>query len=114
MATSSKKKRFYSIEWFVMTLIRMMVTVGCDQLPGQSLIPKSLKKDFYSKMRLKASDFFADSNVLNLCKAIEVSDLEKIESLVKGGVDVNTHGKENVTPLFWAFPDNKLDRFNER
>ena len=59
----------------------------------------------------KAEDYFKDSKVIKLCKAIEANDLDEMERLIKAGADVNAQGKGNMTPLLWAFPDNKLDRF---
>ena len=73
--------------------------------PWSIVDSKVAQERFYAKMGLKASDFFTDPKVLELCNALEVSDLEKIESLFKGGVDVNTRGKDNVAPLFWASPE---------
>ncbi len=36
-----------------------------------------------------------------------------MDQLIADGVDVNAKGKDNVTPLFWAFFDNKLPRFKK-
>ena len=59
----------------------------------------------------KAEDYFNDPKVVALCHAIEVSDLHEMDRLVKAGADVNAQGKGKMTPLLWAFPDNKLPRF---
>jgi hypothetical protein len=58
-----------------------------------------------------AEDYFADPQVIALCRAIEASDLDEMERLVKAGADVNAQGKGKMTPLLWAFPDNRLPRF---
>jgi ankyrin repeat protein len=34
-----------------------------------------------------------------------------MERLVKAGADINAQGKDKMTPLLWAFPDNHLPRF---
>lgn len=34
-----------------------------------------------------------------------------MERLINDGADVNAKGKDNMTPLLWAFPDNKPERF---
>jgi hypothetical protein len=59
----------------------------------------------------KAEDYFTDPQVIALCQAIEASDLVEMERLVKAGADVNTQGKDKMTPLLWAFPDNQIHRF---
>lgn len=59
----------------------------------------------------KAEDYFTDPQVISLCHAIEEADLDEMERLVKAGADVNAQGKDKMTPLLWAFPDNQLPRF---
>jgi len=59
----------------------------------------------------KAEDYFTDPQVIALCRAIEANDLAEMERLVKAGADVNAEGKDKMTPLLWAFPDNHLPRF---
>lgn len=48
------------------------------------------------------SQYFKDKNVQALIYAIEESDQNKIKQLLVNGVDINSIGKEGVTPLFWA------------
>jgi len=59
----------------------------------------------------KAEDYFTDPQVIALCRAIEANDLAEMQRLVKAGADVNAQGKDKMTPLLWAFPDNDLPRF---
>ena len=78
---------------------------GCgylDLLPGRTI---------HQKCGWKAEDYFADPKVIALCRAIEANDLAEMERLVKAGADVNSQGKDKMTPLLWAFPDNHLPRF---
>lgn len=49
--------------------------------------------------------------MIALCHAIEANDLAEVDRLIAAGADVNAKGKDNMTPLLWAFPDNKLERF---
>jgi ankyrin repeat protein len=42
--------------------------------------------------------------VISLCRAIEKRDVAEIERVVKSGVNINTKGRGNMTPLLWAFP----------
>lgn len=69
------------------------------------------KKSFHQKFSWKAEDFFDDTQVVSLCKAIEADDLAEMKRLIEAGADVNAKGKGSMTPLMWAFPDNKFDRF---
>ena len=65
------------------------------------------------KHQWKAEEFFDDSKVVALCKAIEAKDLKEIDRLVAAGADVNAKGKGNMTPLLWAFPENKPEVFKK-
>ena len=78
---------------------------GCglvNELPGRSL---------HQRCGWKAEVYFTDPQVIALCRAIEANDLGEMERLVKAGADVNAQGKDKMTPLLWAFPDNHLPRF---
>lgn len=59
----------------------------------------------------KADEYFQDEQVIALCEAIESKDLEAMRRLIKAGANVNAKGKDNMTPLMWAFPNNELPRF---
>ena len=78
---------------------------GCDAL---SVLPS---RTFHQRYGWKAEDYFSDPKVIALCKAIEANDLAEMDRLVKAGADVNAQGKDKMTPLLWAFPDNRLPRF---
>lgn len=58
----------------------------------------------HERLKWKAEDFFTDPGVISLCRAIEKRDVAEIERVVKSGVNINTKGRGNMTPLFWAFP----------
>lgn len=68
-------------------------------------------KSFHVENGWKAEVYFDDVKVISLCRAIEANDLAEMERLIKNGVDVNAKGRANVTPLLWAFPDEKMERF---
>ena len=79
--------------------------VGCGvtaMLPGATV---------HQRCGWTAEDYFTDPQVIALCHAIEANDLVEMERLVKAGADVNAQGKDKMTPLLWAFPDNHLPRF---
>ncbi len=46
--------------------------------------------------------FFTDPDVVALVLAVERGKLEEIDQIVSRGIDVNTRGKEDLTPLVWA------------
>ena len=83
----------------------MSSQVGCAE------VRKVVKKSWHAKFDWRADLYFEDSQVIALCNAIEAEDLQEIDRLVAAGVNVNARGKGNMTPLLWAFPDNKPERF---
>ncbi|WP_345319302.1 ankyrin [Novipirellula rosea] len=69
------------------------------------------KRTFHEAVGWKAEDFFTDPQVVELCRAIEANDLERMKQLLDGGVDVNAIGTGGMTPLLWSFFDNNVERF---
>jgi ankyrin repeat protein len=63
-----------------------------------------------SKFGWKPSDFFDSPQVCDLCLAIQNHDATRIEQLIVQGVDVNTVGKDGMTPLLWSFADSIVSR----
>lgn len=82
-------------------------------LPSGCVEGSPFKPTWHQKFNWQAEEFFDDPQVVALCKAIEANDLDEIERLVKAGADVNAQGKGNMTPLLWALPDNKPERFGK-
>jgi ankyrin repeat protein len=72
---------------------------------------KAMNKNWHEKHGWKAAKFFSDFKVIELCNAIEANDLVSMRKLIDAGADVNSKGIGNMTPLLWAFPDNKPERF---
>ncbi len=66
---------------------------------------------WHARFGWKAEDYFDDQQVIALCQAIEADDVEEMERLIAAGADANATGKKGMTPLLWAFPDRKLERF---
>lgn len=84
-------------------------------LPGcQRANPAAIRSatTWHRKFRWQAEDYFDQPQVIALCRAIEANDLVAIDRLVAAGANVNAQGKGRMTPLLWAFPDNRLDRFS--
>jgi ankyrin repeat protein len=66
---------------------------------------------WHGQVGWKAEDYFKDKQVIALCRAIEANDVQEMERLIAVGADVNAVGKGGMTPLLWAFPDRRLERF---
>jgi len=77
---------------------------GCGE------VRQATAKTWHQKFDWKAEGFFDDPQIIALCKAIEAEDIKEIDRLVAAGTDVNAKGKGNMTPLLWAYPDNKPER----
>jgi hypothetical protein len=90
---------------------RMLITLVLILIAGCSQVAAVFGSTWHAKFGWKAESFFDDPKVISLCKAIEANDLKEIDRLVAAGADVNARGKGNMTPLLWAYPDNKLERF---
>jgi hypothetical protein len=90
---------------FLITGMLLCSAAGCGVL---NLLPG---RTFHQRCGWKAEDYFTDPQVIALCHAIEANDLAEMDRLVKAGADVNAQGKDKMTPLLWAFPDNHLPRF---
>lgn len=67
--------------------------------------------NFRKRHKMVAEDIFSEVSTIALCHAIEANDLDEIKRCVAEGADVNARGKWGVTPLFWAFPSHRLERF---
>ncbi len=89
-----------------LALFAILLSLGCGKV--KTLLPQ---KSFHDRVGWKAEDYFDDPQVVSLCKAIEANDLKEMERLIEAGANVNAQGKGKMTPLMWAFPGNKLERF---
>ena len=53
--------------------------------------------------------YFADPKVITLIKAAENGDKATIKAMVNAGANINTVGKEGLTPLIWSFLSHNYD-----
>ncbi len=90
---------------------RLMAVALCLSAAGYGAMSLLFERTTHERFGWKAEDYFTDPQVIALCHAIEAKDVAEIERLVKVGADVNAQGKDKMTPLMWAFPDNQLPRF---
>ena len=95
-------------------VVLSVLLLGCDMkaMPGGRYLFLG-QRSFHQKVNWQADKFFDDPQVVALCEAIEEEDLPEMERLIAAGADVNARGVGNMTPLMWAFPDNKLPRFQK-
>jgi len=103
-------KRPNDVSLWLWAIFLLVLVSGCVE-NGMSNIMPSNKRSFHQKFNWKAENFFDDSMVISLCKAIEANDFKAIDRLIAEGANVNAKGEGNMTPLLWAFPDDKIDRF---
>jgi ankyrin repeat protein len=89
----------------------LMAGALCLATAGWGLLAMLPGATVHQRCGWKAEEYFTDPQVIALCHAIEANDLAEMERLVKAGADVNAQGKDKMTPLLWAFPDNHLPRF---
>lgn len=93
------------------TPISLVAAIIWPVLVGCAEVSKKMDATWHEKCGWKAEDYFDDPQVIALCRAIEANDIAEIDRLVAAGADVNAQGKGKMTPLLWAYPDNKLERF---
>jgi uncharacterized protein len=90
---------------------RLIAVALCYVVTGCGVMNLLPERTTHQRFGWKAEDYFTDPQVIALCRAIEASDLAEMERLVQAGADVSAQGKDKMTPLLWAFPDNQLPRF---
>ena len=104
----------YAIQLFVSVAATAVVVAGCSD-PADDFVRQVAARvssgPWHQQHGWKAADFFADPKVVALGDAIVANDLDLMKELIAAGTDVNARGKGNMTPLLWAFFDNKPERF---
>lgn len=88
-------------QWPALFLLVMCIIFASSGCIG------SLTPSWHQKYGWKAEKYFDDPQVVALCKAIEADDLAEVDRLIEAGANVKAQGKGNMTPLLWAFPENK-------
>ncbi len=96
------------IKQMVISAALLVRVVGCAD--PAAILPK-LSIGWHAHVGWRAQDYFEDPKVIELCKAIEANDLAKMRAVIASGADVKAIGKDGMTPLLWAFPENHFERF---
>jgi hypothetical protein len=101
------------LELIMLACIVMAQTMvgGCTD---EQSTKRSIEQSWHRKFNWRAEDFFTDLKVIELCRAIEKEDLILIDKLIAEGTDVNAKGKDNMTPLLWAYPKNNYWRVKSK
>lgn len=60
---------------------------------------------------LSPEDVFEDPNAIALAAAIRNNDINRMETLLREGIDVNKYGKDKITFLMWAYGTRSFDAF---
>ena len=68
-------------------------------------------KTWAEKYGWTPADYFTDPVVISLCREIENQDIVKAQELIDSGCDVNTTGRNNMTPLLWAYGTQNEELF---
>jgi ankyrin repeat protein len=68
---------------------------------------------WHAKHGWDAGVYFEDPLVIELCQAIERRDVAAVRRLIAQGANVNATGKDQMTPLMWAFPEENTAVFEE-
>ena len=118
-------KHFFCVAFMIVLSIGGLFLTGCNEQERKDLnillngIAGAVSQSplfqknvsFYERYRWKAENYFNDRKVIALCKAIEAQDLIEINRLIADGADANALGRDNMTPLLWAFPTKNLAVF---
>ncbi|MEZ6138084.1 MAG: ankyrin repeat domain-containing protein [Pirellulaceae bacterium] len=71
-------------------------------------------EDYVDRPVIGVSDpkeFFRSPELVACCQAIDEEDMDRLRSLLDGGLDVNTTGTGGTTLLFWALLNKKFQAF---
>jgi ankyrin repeat protein len=102
---------------FTIVLIICLLLSGCSlggdgdfELLEKAFHERQLQEDV---MYMSLDTMFPDRQARDLAEAAGKGNIGKVEELVKQGVNVNSRGKHNATPLFWAIRNNNIDGFKK-
>ena len=92
---------------------------GCN---AEDIKPEDMKlseESFGERQRtelvayMSLDTLFPDRRIRALAEAAAKGDVEKLEALADQGIDVNSRGTKDATPLFWAMRSDSIDGFKK-
>ena len=81
--------------------ITLFVLIGIYHVSKK--ISKTVQDIQVRQHQYDPENLFSDQKVIKLCYALKAGDLNKADELLKEGVDINTVGKDGMTPFLWLF-----------
>jgi uncharacterized protein len=103
------------LAYLLLTVTLLMTAAGSEgreQLfGGMKSIAWLTNSRWHTRVGWNAQEYFNDEKVVALCHAIEQDDVPEMGRLIAAGANANAVGKDGMTPLLWAFPEGKLERF---
>jgi len=98
-----------------LSLIPLLSLASIHSEASENMIDKmeTAEKAYNNRLKqtrvafMSIETMFPDENVRALAIAAADGDVDKIDEIVKGGVDVNSKGTSNAIPLYWAMHNIK-------
>ena len=86
----------------ILTLIALVVSIGLFKLYQLSKNIVNFTQEWQEEReQYNPENLFSDQKVVELCYASKEGDLNKMDQLLKQGVDINAEGKDGMTPFLW-------------
>ena len=100
MVSKNKRRMIKNYSLILLRMPGFLRNIGL--LFAIALIALSNCTDGNGASKMDIRDFYTNSKMLELIRAAEHNDLDKLKKLVNDGTDPNTFGNEGMTPLFWV------------
>lgn len=100
-------------------VVLMLCMSGCNAEKIDFKSMESSEKAFQERQRkeliayMPLESMFPDRQVRALAEAAGKGQVKKVEELAAQGVDVNSTGAQQATPLFWALRNSNIDGFKK-
>lgn len=104
---------------FLLTGFALLLISGCKANSIDFAKMESSEKAFNERQRkelvayMSLETMFPDRRVRELADAAAKGKNEKLDELIAEGVDVNSRGTKDATPLFWAMKNDSIDGFKK-
>lgn len=94
-----EKLKFICMVIFVAVIV-CFCFISCRKQKNETTTKtKIYEVDLSSKT---AETFFKDPKIIELCKAMSNNNEKRVEALLDEGFNINTNGKDGMSPLYWA------------